>query len=199
MELDFSDVTDQRSCVFEERLQAAEDLRTRGNDFYRTGDFFNAGDCYHRALYQVDFEEMSWNFELLDSHRDSVLEIKLPLCLNAAAVRLKDNEFSSAVKLADAVLKEQPNHPKALFRKASALMQLKKFDEALAVAKKAARLSPGDQSITVLLTALKKQVQRDNRRYKQVIQKAFRVKRRRVGLSSLLSIRSPLNLFYWVT
>lgn len=199
MELDFSDVQETRSCIFEERLKVAEELRVKGNEFYNSKDYFNAADCYHRALFHVDFEEMSWNFELLDQHRDAVLVIKVPLCLNAAAVKLKDNEFEAALKLADYVLKEQKDNAKAMYRKASALLMLKRYDEGITVIKRANRLSPNDAAILGLHAKFKNVMQKEHQRYKRVLRKVFTVKKKRFGLNSLLSFRNPFNLFHWIS
>lgn len=83
----------------------------------------NAVDRYHAGLYQVDFEQLSWNFELADKHREAALLVKNPICINLASTRILLGELKGALYLIDEVLKETPEHAKALYKKAICLCE----------------------------------------------------------------------------
>ena len=56
---------EERSAIFEVRLEKAEELRVLGNTDFKAASWSAALTLYRRALFHVEFEEMSWNFELL--------------------------------------------------------------------------------------------------------------------------------------
>ncbi|CAN0210686.1 unnamed protein product, partial [Hapterophycus canaliculatus] len=71
-----------KSYLFEERLEDAGRLRQVGNERFRRGHMEDAAGAYERALYHVDFDELQINFDFNDKHRESVTKAKLPVLLN---------------------------------------------------------------------------------------------------------------------
>lgn len=100
---------EERSYIFEERLERGRELRTEGNQMFSAGDLDAALLLYRRARFHAEFEEMSYNFELQDEHRLMVDEVLLqmlavtqplkneqvlhPIMLNLAAVYLRQQEL----------------------------------------------------------------------------------------------------------
>ena len=195
---DFSDVTEERSCVFEECLSAADELRLSGNQYFSSGDLINAEDCYHRALFHVNYDPLQYNFELMDQHREALDKIKHPVCLNLAAVRLKYGYYDSAVVLCKAVLKENPNHAKALFRRAQAYKGLKNFDLAKEDITKAFKLVPSDSKVYELYREIKAICTREEAKVARFWKGRLVKEPKPFSLTSILSIRNPFNLFYWI-
>lgn len=72
-----------RPAVFEARLTLSEQRKREGNDLFAEKQFHEALVKYRHGLYQIYFDEMSFNFELLDEHRNMVNQAQLPLLLNA--------------------------------------------------------------------------------------------------------------------
>ena len=116
----FCDIQEKRSDIFEVRIETAQSYKEKGNEYYKANDLFNAEYFYHVGLYHIDFDQLQWNFELLDNHRDNVLVAKTPICLNLAAVRIKLKNYKKAIDLCNEVIKEDKNNAKAYYRKAQA-------------------------------------------------------------------------------
>ena len=195
---DFADITEERSCVFEERLAAAEELRQTGNQFFATGDLVNAEDCYHRALFHANFDPLQYNFELMDQHREGLDRIRHPLCLNLAAVRIAYGYFQSAVTLCKAVLKEDANNAKALFRRAKAYKGLKQHDLAKEDITKAFKLMPSDTKVYELYREIKAICAREEAKVAKFWKGRLVKEPKPFSMTSFLSIRNPFNLFYWI-
>jgi FK506-binding protein 4/5 len=193
---DFSDIQEERSSLFEDRLDVAADLKEKGNKFFREGDLINAEECYHRALYHIHFDFAQWNFELLDEHRDQVLVIKNPLCLNLAAVRLKYGNYDSVLMLADEVLKEEENNVKALFRKAQALKETKDYETAYKTISSALKLSPKDNSIRELLQTIKELYKKEKERSDAIWKGRFKKVIQYFNPMRIVGIKNPINIQY---
>ena len=65
-------IEEERSYIFEERLARGAELRAEGNELFGAGQLDEAMQLYRRALHHAEFEEMSYNFELQDEHREMV-------------------------------------------------------------------------------------------------------------------------------
>jgi tetratricopeptide (TPR) repeat protein len=195
---DFADIKEERSCVFEERLASAEELRQAGNRYFAAGDLINAEDCYHRALFHVNFDPLQYNFELMDQHREGLDKVKHPVCLNLAAVRLKYGYNQSAVILCKAVLKEDANNTKALYRRAQAYKALKQIDLAKEDIIKAFKLAPGDTKVYELYREIKAICAREEAKVARFWKGRLVKEPKPFSLTSILSIRNPFNLFYWI-
>jgi hypothetical protein len=85
---------DERSAIFEVRVKRGAELKEEGNTKFLAGEHKAALALYRRALYQLNFGELAFNFELMDQHREQVTAVQLPLYLNAAActLHLEKNE-----------------------------------------------------------------------------------------------------------
>merc|ERR1712054_676270 len=101
------------SCVFEERLDMAARLRSEGNECFKNGDLDEALKLYKRSLYHSRFEEMLYNYELMDEHREKVDAEVVPCYLNMAAVELKQESWSDAIRQCSEVLKRDEKNVKA--------------------------------------------------------------------------------------
>jgi hypothetical protein len=59
----------KRDMFFETRLSEAESRRQKGNDMMKNGDLQSALKLYKQGLYYGEFDEVQFNFELMDNHR----------------------------------------------------------------------------------------------------------------------------------
>jgi tetratricopeptide (TPR) repeat protein len=152
-----------RSAIFETRLDAAASHRAAGNELFKAGRWADARASYERGLHQAGFDEVQYNFELLDQHRALVDAVRIPLWLNVAACSLKlgaaeleDAKASSrrAIESCSEVLKLEPNNVKALFRRGQAYQLGSRLENARADLVKAAHLEPTDVLIRRALTAV---------------------------------------------
>lgn len=170
-------MSDSRSCVFEERVRDAIACKEKGNKHFLQGNWTLALEAYRQSLYHVEFEELSWNFELLPLHRKTVNKVRVPSHLNVAACVLKCDEASgdllveareacdkaiklldeeekedassdsAAEELANAMASRSKSKAKALFRRGSIFILLNDSDNAIRDLKEAARLAPKNAQI----------------------------------------------------
>mmetsp|Transcript_17130 Transcript_17130/g.28690 ORF Transcript_17130/g.28690 Transcript_17130/m.28690 type:complete len:418 (+) Transcript_17130:10-1263(+) len=104
---------------FEDKLyvkERAEEARKYANSLFKSDKLSEAAAAYERCL-------------TLCSNSDSASRVVL--LANMAAVHLKQWRWRDALQICDEVLKIEPAHPKALYRKAQAYRGLRNTDEAL--------------------------------------------------------------------
>eukprot|EP00941_MAST-03F_sp_MAST-3F-sp1_P004570 g4570.t1 len=109
--------------------RTALDERKAGNECFRSKDWDGAIEHYSNSLMLA-----------------TLVEEKIPALSNRAAVHLCEGSFKSALKDAEAVLLLDKSHVKATFRRAKALQELGKLEEALSGFKRLAELAPNDAS-----------------------------------------------------
>lgn len=191
----FSDIEEKRSDVFEVRVETAKEFKEKGNKFFKDNDFFNAEYFYHVGLYHIDFDQLQWNFELLDKHREEVLAVKTPICLNLAAVRIKLKNYPKAICLCDEVLKDDKKNVKALYRKAQAQKCLKNYDDALVSISQAESLAKAKE-VVELKNEIKKLLRVENQKFKKMWKGKLIPKPKSFTLMRFLSYINPLNLHF---
>lgn len=192
---DFSDISESRSDIFESRLAAAESHKQQGNTFFSSNDYEKAEKSYHTGLYHLNFDPLSYNFELLDKHREAVQQIKIPTCLNLAAVRIKLKKYATVVDLCNEVLKEQSNNAKALYRKAQALYGMNNFESALDPVEKALKVAD-DPAVKNLKIKILKALRIENEKFKKMWRGKLVPKVKTFSVFKVLRIFNPFNLHF---
>lgn len=109
---------DERSFVFETRLERADELRALGSEAFRQGNVDAALKLYERGLFHAEFDELSYNFELQDEHRAAVDAVRVPLLVNCATVLVRLDRLAEALDKVESALKLDAKHVKAVFRRA---------------------------------------------------------------------------------
>jgi len=140
-------IKEERSAVFETRVEAAVAKKAEGNALFGKQDYAGALDCYIRGLFQVQFDDMQYNFELMDEHREIVDNTKLPLQMNGAAAALKVGRPKLAIEMCTLALKKFPNNAKALFRRGQGYSETKAWAEACEDLATCLKLEPKDQLV----------------------------------------------------
>ncbi|KAG7385765.1 hypothetical protein PHYPSEUDO_001118 [Phytophthora pseudosyringae] len=158
----------ERSCIFETRIERADLCRLRGSAQFKAGDVNKAVEWYQRALYHVDFDEGTWHFEFTAKNRADVNVVKLPVYLNLAACYLvqgapkegeKDAELlAKVIENAKLALKIDPENDKALYRCGRASLLVGDLDEAKEKLTKAAKHYPTDRNIREAMSTLKEKL-----------------------------------------
>merc|ERR1719491_1411378 len=123
--------------------------KDRGSDLFRQGRARLAQERYSRVLqllprYKRE-NDTHLNVEMFESERDRsrAQELRITCKLNLAACGLKLEEFYSASRHCDAVLKDNPQNLKALYRRAQASIGTKEFDDAVRDCKRILELDSG--------------------------------------------------------
>ncbi|ETI42894.1 hypothetical protein F441_12027 [Phytophthora nicotianae CJ01A1] len=159
---------DERSCIFETRIERADLCRQRGSAQFKAGDIDKAVTWYQRALYHVDFDEGTWHFEFTAKNRSDVNVVRLPVYLNLAACYLvqgapkgKENDdelLSKVIENTNLALAIDPENDKALYRAGRALLLTGDLAGAKEKLTKAAKHHPSDRNIRDALSTLKEKV-----------------------------------------
>jgi len=102
----------------EDKLGAADNMRQEGNLRFKNKAFEAAQRRYEKALSYIDNDE------------EIGYEVTHPVLLNLAACKLQLHDYIGAIEHCDKVLEDTMNNIKALFRRACALLELDRFEEA---------------------------------------------------------------------
>lgn len=154
---------EERSFVFEKRLERAAELWEQGKVKFREGQFDSAFKDFDNGLYHLDFEELSYNFELQDTHREQIERIRVPLWLNTAQCLINLDRSKEALPHLDKVLKMEPNNVKALYRKAKVDQALGETELAFKGFKKAFELDKTNVQVRRALAQLQEQRREDQK------------------------------------
>ncbi|KAL1518706.1 hypothetical protein AB1Y20_002993 [Prymnesium parvum] len=207
---------EERSYIFEEKLQQATAMRERGNEHFRASEWELALRRYRRALYHGHLDEMQM-FDLTEEHKAAVLAVLAPCKLNLACCIVRMAELgepldAGAVEHAEEavndVIKQQPENGKAYFRRGQlALLQLDlpKAREALDKAHKLAGGAGVREARARLNQLLKEERERDREMFGGKLQKTSlhqaqeaRLARRKARWALMASLASWLFFpFIW--
>ncbi|TDH70019.1 hypothetical protein CCR75_008221 [Bremia lactucae] len=156
---------DERSCIFETRIERADLCRQRGSTQFQNGAIDQAVKWYERALYHVDFDEATWHFEFTSRNRADVNVVRLPVYMNLAACYLvqgapdegdrNDEVLKKAIEKADLALGIDSENKKALYRGGYAALLKGDLKRAKEMLTKAAKNNPKDRKIRDAMATLK--------------------------------------------
>ncbi|CAG4933329.1 unnamed protein product [Colias eurytheme] len=121
-----------------DQIEEAESYKNKGNEAFKTENYEQALSLYTKAI----------NIAERDT-RDMATYLK-----NRAAAYLKLKEYEKAIKDCDDALQIIPEDPKALFRRAQALENLERFEEAYRDAKIIFTVDPTNKAIQPVLGRL---------------------------------------------
>lgn len=79
---------EERSDIFEERLQRAAELKEEATMKYRSGDFATSKKIYRRAFHHVDYSDLE-RLQFAEHHAKMIDDAQAPILLNLAQTALK--------------------------------------------------------------------------------------------------------------
>mmetsp|Transcript_44138 Transcript_44138/g.51010 ORF Transcript_44138/g.51010 Transcript_44138/m.51010 type:complete len:583 (-) Transcript_44138:180-1928(-) len=132
-----------------------EGLKSKGNDFFKSGDMDQAGSAYFEAILEI--EELRIKSPKLDSSELTTLEVSCRL--NYATVKSKQGEWDISLEQAQKALKYGENG-KAIFRIGQAQYHLGNKKEAVHNLRKASKLLTTDSSVKELLDKCEAELER---------------------------------------
>jgi len=159
---DGSEGKEKKSPIFETRLERALDYKEKGNGHFKNEKWEEALNMYEMGLYHSEFDEMQYNFELMDDHRAQVNSTRIPLLLNAAACLLKLKRPKEAIEKCNEVLKVDSENTKALFRRGQGYQLQNNFEKARDDLVKAAKAAPQDRAVRIALNAVVEELRKEN-------------------------------------
>lgn len=134
---------DQENCsTLNQRIEAAEVIRKRGNEFFKEKDYERAVNKYRKALRYLD----TGLAETVEEE-DKVMQSRIPCLTNRAVCNLKLKRYRKVVEDCSVVIANDPNNAKAYSRRGQAFMELKEFDDSKKDLTRAKELAPQDPAV----------------------------------------------------
>jgi tetratricopeptide (TPR) repeat protein len=132
-------------AVAREKINESNQVRLQANELFGQDRFEDAIKMYDEAVAILDSFEI--NDPGMATHQRNA---RILCCLNKASCFLKLEQFEQAVEMSTWVLSCQPQHPKALYRRAQAYLALDQNDAALADVEKALGAHPNNEMLITL-------------------------------------------------
>ncbi|XP_071864093.1 cyclophilin 40 [Bombus fervidus] len=135
-------------------MDVIQKIKDSGNYYFLQKNYVDAGRKYKKALRY--YKWMMKTVDVPDSSNESIVNTKVTLLLNLAAVKLKQKSHREALKLCSEVLQINQNNSKALFRRSQAYMGLNEYDLGLADLQQALLESPNNKDILLEIDKVKR-------------------------------------------
>ncbi|CAH2300611.1 peptidyl-prolyl cis-trans isomerase D [Pelobates cultripes] len=147
----------------------AEDVKSIGNNFFKSQNWEMATKKYNKALRYVE----SCKDVTGDDNIAKLNPIAVSCNLNIAACKLKISDFRAAIESCDEALEFDPSNTKALYRRAQGWQGLKDYEQALEDLKNAHELAPDDKAISSEILRVKHRIKEQKAKEKAVYAKMF--------------------------
>ncbi|XP_076176311.1 cyclophilin 40 isoform X2 [Ptiloglossa arizonensis] len=135
-------------------MEVIKKIKVSGNDYFSQKNYVDAGRKYKKALRY--YKWMIKTADTVDPCSELIVNIRMALLLNLAAVKLKAKKHREVLKLCTEVLQLDKNNSKALFRRSQAYMGLNEYDLGLGDLKRALLISPNNKDILMEIEKVKK-------------------------------------------
>ncbi|XP_031839608.1 cyclophilin 40 isoform X1 [Nomia melanderi] len=151
---DWDYATDTKELDYMYIIEVIKKIKDSGNYYFSKKNYVDAGRKYKKALRY--YKWMTSTTIISNSSDDLMVNTKLIILLNLAAVKLKEKKHREALKLCTEVLQMDKNNSKALFRRSQAYMGLNEYDFGLRDLKQALLGSPNNKDILMEIEKVKK-------------------------------------------
>jgi len=151
----------------EERMEAAERRKQRGNTYVRQGNWTDALEQYSDALQDLHFLAPNTGAQ---REREA---LAVSCHSNCAFCHLNIEEYAAAVEDCNKVLEIDEGNVKARFRRATALGELREFDRAFVDIEVALCAEPDNSDLVRLRTKLQKQQKQHKKRERSLYKRLF--------------------------
>mmetsp|Transcript_24252 Transcript_24252/g.68782 ORF Transcript_24252/g.68782 Transcript_24252/m.68782 type:complete len:279 (-) Transcript_24252:35-871(-) len=159
----------------------------KGKDAYNRGDFKEAIKAWQCSFKSVNYILEKGLYKDKPKELQEVFDMEHKVAINIAQAYLKTGEYNKAIESADKALNRHPDSAKALYRKASAHMQLLNFSEAEEVLEKLLEVEPENAAAKQMLATAGRNNLVSDRKAKKMSQKIFS------GLSSDPRVPVPVR------
>jgi AH receptor-interacting protein len=139
----------------EEQIKVIPVLKDNGNELFKHKLYGEASEKYKEALGHL--EQLMLKEKPNDVEWNRLNDQKIPILLNYSMCKFNLNEFYECIEHVNSILEFQPNHVKALFRRAKAYAAVYNYDGAQADFRKCVELDTSLRNeVNVQLEHLKK-------------------------------------------
>lgn len=174
----YEDFPEDNGCTINqsEVVKIATDLKGFGNTAFKAGDLALGLEKYQKGLRYMN-EDLTTENETEET-KEALRSLRFSLNSNSALLANKLNEFSDALRFANAALDvagiSDSEKSKVLYRRAIAQIGLKDRDSALEDLEEANKLTPADPAIVRELATVKKAAAEQARKEKEAYSKFFK-------------------------
>jgi FK506-binding protein 4/5 len=166
----FEKVKSSWELTDEEKIQEAEKIRLRGNEFLKQGKLKLALNKYLAVVNLLEYSN-----PMDEKYKDDFDKQLISGRLNSALVHLKLRETAESVKQLEKVLEKEPKNVKALYRLAQAFETRKDYNDAINEYKKILDIEPDNkaaqQQILICKSALAELHALEKKRYHNLFAK----------------------------
>jgi tetratricopeptide (TPR) repeat protein len=146
-----------------EKLIACAQFKTQGNDAFKQQNYSLAALFYRKGLLQLDY-----TFPDVKEEEKEFKELEIALHLNMGIAKYFLEELDECLTHVGQVLKQNPDHPKALYRKALVYYKRDLLTESRELVMKIIGENPKNQEARELLSEIEKKQGNYKIRQKQV-------------------------------
>lgn len=179
--LDYTEQLDVESMTIRERIDAAAKYKEEGNVAFKSQNYMLAITQYEKGVTLVQFARKNIidddNYETLtkptEAENEEALTLLQSLRTNKAICLLKTNDFPSAIKECDLVLKEDPKNIKALYRRACARCRFGLLQDAKKDLSALLALDPNNKSALAEMETVNRMIANDDKRTKRSLHSLF--------------------------
>jgi len=165
--------------VPDEEDKTAEAMKDKekdnGNEEFAKGNYAAAIKAWTMSLTSVKYILDKGVYNKKPEQLAEVKAMELRLCLNISQGNLKVGDWNQALSYSDRALVVQADHPKALYRKASALMELLSFSEAAAVLERLLQVESNNKAAQAMLAKARRNAEISEKKAKKMSKKMFSV------------------------
>mmetsp|Transcript_20824 Transcript_20824/g.65483 ORF Transcript_20824/g.65483 Transcript_20824/m.65483 type:complete len:673 (+) Transcript_20824:42-2060(+) len=160
---------DTRRLKFSDRFRLVEKNKNEGSELFKGGNFRHAAKRYKDALAHA----AKLTHDLTPDQQLQTKRVKIDLNINISLCWTKLDNLEQSLRSCDEALKLDDANPKALYRRAYALENLKRYDDAKQDVLKALQAVPDDKAILQLQKRIDAQLARQKKKEKAMWGKAF--------------------------
>lgn len=135
-------------------MDVIKKIKNSGNHYFSQNNYVDAGRKYKKALRY--YKWMNKTVHVPDSSKQLMVDTKVALLLNLAAVKLKEKDYRESLNLCTEALNLDKKSSKALFRRSQAYMGLNEHKLCLADLRRALLESPKNRDILLEIDKVKK-------------------------------------------
>ncbi|XP_071350129.1 peptidyl-prolyl cis-trans isomerase FKBP5 [Trachinotus anak] len=167
---DFQRAKESWEMDLKEKLDLAAGVKHKGNQYFKTGRYFQAVVQYQRI---VSWLEMECGTGIEQQKR--IHDFILTAHLNLALCFLRIKEFSQAVENCNKVIELDESNEKALYRRGEARLLRNEFSLALTDFQQVLQVNPSNRAaraqISICQTKIKEHYEQDKKTYANMFQK----------------------------
>jgi len=152
-----------------EKLDGAQKLKDRGNDFLAQGKLGLALNKYNGIILLLEHATKPSSEELASEYEKTLIAG----WLNCALINLRDGENSECIKNCEKVLAKAPANVKALYRKAQALQKRNDFEEAIETYKRVGDVDPSNKAAVQSIAECKERLKEIRDKERKCFSKMF--------------------------